>query len=234
MGLVGFLAVGADLADQPLGDDTPEGAGNQVGLHADILQTVDDGNGIVGVVGGQHQVAGNGRPDGDLGRLSVPDLAYGDDIRVLTEDGPKSGGKGHAGLLVDLALVDTGDIVLHRVLQGHDVGFLAAQLPEHGAHGGGLTGAGRAYDEDHAGGIFQQRLILLQVILHANDIHRIILFLQRPVIQENLVQIFQVTAWTSRIFNCPPVVPVNQNGRLRITSCPQCFISKLLQFFTKL
>ena len=76
--------------------------------------------------------------------------------------------------------------------------------------------------------------ILLQVILHANDIHRIILFLQRFVIQENLVQIFQVTAWACRVLNCPPVIPVNQNCRLCPASGTQGLISKLLQFLSQL
>ena len=48
-GLIGGFAVGADLAHQTLGDHAPEGAGDEPRLHADVPQTVDGGDGVVGM-----------------------------------------------------------------------------------------------------------------------------------------------------------------------------------------
>ena len=97
--------MGTELADQTLADHAPQGAGHQPGLHADVLQTVDGGDGVVGVQGREDQVAGDGCPHGDGGRLTVAYLAHGDDVRVLTQDRAQAAGKGHAGLFVDLTLV---------------------------------------------------------------------------------------------------------------------------------
>ena len=119
--------------------------------------------------GRNDQMARNGGPDGNGGRLAVPNLTNGDDIRVLPQNGAQTGSEGHAGFLIDLALVGAGDIILHRVFQGHDVGLLVAQLLDHGAHGGGLTGTGGAHDQDDAGAVFQQAVIFLLVLPFQTD-----------------------------------------------------------------
>ena len=62
-------------------------------------------------------MARNSSTNGNGARLSVANLTDGNDIRVLTQDGAQSCRKRHAGLFVDLALADAGDVVLHRVLQ---------------------------------------------------------------------------------------------------------------------
>ena len=143
-------ALGADPPHQPLGDDAPQGARNQIGLHADVQQAVDGGGGVAGVDGGEDQVAGDGGPHGDAGGLAVPDLAHGDDVRVLAEDGAQALGEGHARLLVDLHLADAVQVVLHRVLQGDQIHLLGVELAEHGVHGGGFARAGGAHNEEDA------------------------------------------------------------------------------------
>ena len=149
--------MGADLAQQPLGDDALHRPGDEVGLHADIQKAVDGADGVVGVDGGEHQVAGHGGPHGNLGGLTVPDFAHGDDIRVLAEDGAEDVGEGQAGLVVDLDLTDAADVVLHRVLQRDQVDLLAFQAVDHGVEGGGFAGARGAHHEDDAlGGVVHQ------------------------------------------------------------------------------
>ena len=109
-------------------------------------------------------MTGDGGPHGDGGRLAVPDLTHGDDVRVLTQDGSQAAGEGHAGLFVDLALADAGDVIFHRVLERDDVHFLAREVAEHHAHRRGFAGARGADQQDHAAGIPKQRLIGLKVV----------------------------------------------------------------------
>ena len=77
--------------------------------------------GVVGVHGGEHQVAGERRLDGDLGGLEVAHLADHDHVRVLAEEGAQAAGEGEVNLRVDLRLADAGELILDRILDGEDV-----------------------------------------------------------------------------------------------------------------
>jgi len=96
----------------------------------------------------QHEVARERGLDRDAGGLGVADLADEDDVGVLAEDRPEALGEGDAGDLVDLDLVDRGEDVLHRVLDGHDVALAAVDLAEGGVERRRLAAAGGA-DADH-------------------------------------------------------------------------------------
>ena len=61
---------------------------------------------VVGVQRAEHQVAGERRLDGDLGRLAVADFADQDDVRVVAQDAPQARGERQADLGVHLDLVD--------------------------------------------------------------------------------------------------------------------------------
>jgi hypothetical protein len=54
---------------QALGDDAVEGGDEVVGVDAHVHEAADDVEHVVGVHGGEHQVAGERRLDGDLGGL---------------------------------------------------------------------------------------------------------------------------------------------------------------------
>ena len=114
-------------------------------------------------------MAGDSGAHGDVGGLAVADLAHGDDVRVLTQNGAQAGGEGHAGLFVDLDLVDTVEVIFHRVLQSDQIHLLGVQLADHGVHGGGLTGAGGAHDEDNAVAVFQQGIEFGEVLAGQTD-----------------------------------------------------------------
>ena len=73
----------------------------------------------------EHQVAGQGGLHGDAGGLLVADLADHDDVGVLPQQAAQGRGEGHADLLVHLDLVDDGQVVLDRVLDGGDVQLVA-------------------------------------------------------------------------------------------------------------
>jgi hypothetical protein len=130
-------------------DDTLEGPGQ---LHTDLLllvggEHVDDpvrGLGrVLGVEGGEHQVAGLGRGQGDRDRLEVPQLPDRDDVGVLAQDVLEGAGE-RLGVLADLTLVDQAALVaveeLDRVLHGHDVVLaLPVGQVDHAGQGGRLA-----------------------------------------------------------------------------------------------
>ena len=66
-------------------------------------------------------MAGQGGLHRDASGLDVPDLPDEDHVGVLSQNGPKSGGKGESGLLVRLDLVDGWEDVLDRIFDGHHV-----------------------------------------------------------------------------------------------------------------
>jgi hypothetical protein len=116
------------------------------------------GGGIVGVQGGEYQVAGEARLHGDLGGLGVADLADHDDVRVLAQDGAQAAGEGQLDFRVNLYLADPLDLVLDGVLDGDDVLLRRVEPVQGGVEGGGLAAAGGAGDEDDAAGTGQEPL----------------------------------------------------------------------------
>ena len=122
--LIAFFTLGADPADQSLGNNGTESSSDQVRLNADILQTFDCSHSIVGMDCRKHNMSGDCGTHTDLGGLTVSNLSDGYDIRVLTKDGTKTIGKIHACFLIDLHLIYSVDIVLDRILQGYYIDFL--------------------------------------------------------------------------------------------------------------
>jgi hypothetical protein len=149
------VAVGG--GDELLADHALEGAGQ---LDPDLLLLVGrehvdhavDGLGrVLGVEGGEDQVAGLGRGQGDRDRLQIPQLADQDDVGVLAQDVLEGVGE-RLGVLADLALVDQAVLVgveeLDRVLDGHDVvvALPVGQVDQAG-QGGRLARAGGPGDQ---------------------------------------------------------------------------------------
>ena len=143
--------------DQLLADHALEGAGQ---LDPDLLllvgrehvdHPVDRLGRVLGVEGGEHQVAGLGRGQGDRDRLEIAQLPDQDDVGVLAQDVLEGVGE-RLGVLADLALVDQAALVaveeLDRVLHGHDVVLaLPVGQVDHAGQGGRLARPGRAGDQ---------------------------------------------------------------------------------------
>ena len=116
-----MLAAGTEDADEALGEDAVEGRDEAVGIDLHVDEAADDVEDVVGVDGGEDEMAGQGGLDGDLGRLRVADLPDHDLVRVVAEDRAQTPGEGQALLLVDRDLGDALDLVLDRVLDGDDL-----------------------------------------------------------------------------------------------------------------
>jgi len=76
----------------------------------------------------QHEVPGHRRPEGDLGRLLVTDLADEDDVGVRAEHCPQAARERQPGPRVHLRLIQPVDSILDRIL---DRGQLAIGRVEH-------------------------------------------------------------------------------------------------------
>ena len=103
---------------------------------------------------GDNEVAGEGRCDGDLGGLSIAELADDNHIGALTEHRPKRRGEA-VGVGANLPLRDAAaDVVmdiLDRVFDGDDVAGVGLVDPvDEPRDGGALARARCAGDEDQA------------------------------------------------------------------------------------
>src|SRR5690606_19432135 len=118
---VGDLAVLADAAQEALGADAEERGGNVERLHAHFAEAADGGRRIVGVKGGNQQVAGEGRFDGDAGGFLIADFADENNVGVHAQITAQGAGEGETDLPVHLHLVEAGQGVFDRVFGGLDV-----------------------------------------------------------------------------------------------------------------
>src|SRR5690606_30858180 len=98
----------------------------------------------------EHQVSREGRLDGDVRRLVVANLADEDDVRRLPHHGAQDSREVEADLVTNLRLVDSGQVVLDRVLRGDDLDVGTIELLERRVEGRRLSGAGRPGDEEDA------------------------------------------------------------------------------------
>ena len=101
-------ALRAQAAHQALRQHAEQARTQQKRLDAHIGQPGDGAGRVVGVQGGQHQVAGERGLDGDLRGLEVADLADHDHVRVLAQDGAQGLGEAEVDLGVDLGLAEIG------------------------------------------------------------------------------------------------------------------------------
>ena len=173
--LVRFAALAAQPPHQALGHDQQHRGGDVEGRHAHVGQAGQGLGGVVGVQGGQHQVARLRRLDRDLRRLQVADLTHHNDVRVLTQEGAQGGGEGQARLGVHVDLIDPGNLDLHRVLDGGDIHVRLVEDVQAGVEGDGLARARGARDQDHAIGLvdgLQKGDLLLLVEAQLLDAHQ--------------------------------------------------------------
>ena len=116
-----LAAIDTQPAYQTLGDDDPHGARQSGTARRPCEQTGQTGGGVIGVQRAEHQVAGQGGLDGQVGSFAVTDLADHDDVRVLAQQGPQAVGEGHAGTADSPGSGWRRHAVFHRVFDGRDV-----------------------------------------------------------------------------------------------------------------
>ena len=137
--VAGADAGGADAAEEALGEDSQERAGDEVGFDADVEQAGDCTGGVVGVEGGEDEVACEGCLDGELCGFGIADFADEDDIGVLAEQRAETCGEGDIAFDIDLHLGDAVHVVFDGVFDGHDIAGGAVNATKGGVQGGGFT-----------------------------------------------------------------------------------------------
>uniref|UniRef100_E6QI37 Uncharacterized protein n=1 Tax=mine drainage metagenome TaxID=410659 RepID=E6QI37_9ZZZZ len=143
-------AVGADGADESLGEDAVQSGDEVVGFDAHVEKAAEDIDDVVGVNGGEDEMAGERGVDGDLRGFGVTDFADENLVGIVAEDGAQSASEGEAFFFVDGNLGDAADLIFDGVFDGDDFFFVAFDLVERGVEGCGFSGASGAGDQDHA------------------------------------------------------------------------------------
>src|SRR5215472_6690424 len=144
------LATITDEANEALSENTVESGDEVVGLDAHVDEAADDVGDVVGVDGGEDEVAGERRLDGDLRGFLVADFPDHDFVGVVAKDGAQSAGKGETLLFVDGNLGDAAQLIFDGVFDGDDFVLVGFDFVDGGVESGGLAGAGGAGNKHHA------------------------------------------------------------------------------------
>src|SRR2546422_903398 len=159
---VGHAAGCADPTHEPLREHGLQHGGDEIGLHAHVLKPRDRGRRVVGVQRREHEVAGERRLDGDLGRFQVADLADEDHVGVLAHDVAQTGRERQPDLRLHGDLVDALQLVLDGVLDRDDLALRRVDLVERLVERGRLAGAGGPGDQDDPVRALDQRVETLE------------------------------------------------------------------------
>src|SRR5208282_5107944 len=117
----------AGIADDPhqaLRQNTVQRRDKVVRLDAHVQEAPEHVHHVIGVDGGEHEVARQRRLDGDLGGFVVANFAHHDLVRVMTQDGTQTAGEGQTLFFVDRNLGDAAYLILDRVFNGDDLVFV--------------------------------------------------------------------------------------------------------------
>ena len=144
--------VRAIQAQQALGHHAVQGRDQVIRVQPHVGKAAQHVDGVVGVQGAKHQVAGQRRLHCYLRRLAVAYLTHHHPVRVVAQYGAQAAGKGQALLLIDRHLHHAGQLVLHRVFDGDDLVAPGVDLGNGGVQRGGFAAAGGAGDQQHAVG----------------------------------------------------------------------------------
>ena len=124
--------------------------GDEVALELEVGQASDRRGGIVGVQGGEDQVAGQSGLDGVLGRLGIADLTDHDDVGILPQDVPQGSAKVTPALIFTAVWLKAGETIS---IGSSMVVMLSSGVGDRGesrVEGRGLTRSGWAGDQDDA------------------------------------------------------------------------------------
>src|SRR6266404_6095899 len=148
-----LFAIRTNTAYQALRANQVQRGGHEEGLDAHVHQPADGGRSVVGVEGGQHQVAGERSLDRDLRRFKVANLTDQDDVGILAKESAERGGEVQADLLLHLNLVDTRQLEFDGVFGGHDIRIHGIERRNRGIESVRFARSCWAGDQHHAVGL---------------------------------------------------------------------------------
>ena len=104
---------------------------------------------VVGVDGGEDEVAGERGVDGDMRSFLVSDFADEDLVRIVAQNSAQAAGEGETLFLVDRNLGDALELIFDRIFDRDDLVFVVLISLSDGVERRGLTRAGRTRDQHH-------------------------------------------------------------------------------------
>ena len=132
----GFTAFFAETPDETLGEEGADGGGDEEWFHAHVDETGDPRDSVVGVEGGENEVAGERGADGDFGGFQVAHFPDHDDVRIGAENRAQAGGEGQVDFRFDGDLHHAFKLVFDRVLDGDDAAEWGIEFAEEGVEAG--------------------------------------------------------------------------------------------------
>ncbi len=126
-----------DRGNKPLRQHAAKRGRQRLGVHAQFNQSGKRQSRIVGVQGGEHQVPRIGCAHSDFCSLRIANLAYQDDIGVLSQYRPQCIRKRH--MLVDVDLADARDHIFHGIFNRHQVALAIVQCAQQAIERGGFA-----------------------------------------------------------------------------------------------
>src|SRR5208282_2219455 len=140
-----------------------------VRLDAHVEEAPQHVDHVIGVDGGEHEVAGQRRLDGDLGGFVVANFAHHDLVRVVTQNGAQPTGERQTLFFVNRNLGDAADLILDRVFNGDDLVLVGLDLVDGGVERRGFAAARRPGDQYHAVRLLDVPAETAQVVLVEPD-----------------------------------------------------------------
>src|SRR5437868_11119637 len=105
----------ANHTHEPLGQDAVQRRHKVVRLDSHVQESPDNVDHVVRVDGGEHEVTGKSRVDGNLRSFRVTDFTDHDLVGIVTQNGAQATRKGQSFFLVYRNLRDATQLVLDRI-----------------------------------------------------------------------------------------------------------------------
>jgi hypothetical protein len=115
------LAMGAMHTQQAPRQGHADRVGDQERINFHIHQAADNTDSIIGVNGGEHEMARERRLHRHLRRNFVAALTDHDHVRILAQHGAETAGECEANIFIDLSLVNAFEALLNWVFDGHNI-----------------------------------------------------------------------------------------------------------------
>ena len=110
-------------------------------LDAHVQEAPEHVDHVIGVNGGEHQVAGKRRLDGDLRGFVVANFAHHDLVRVVAQNRAQAARKGQALLFVHRNLGNAADLIFDGIFNGDDLVFVGLDFVDGGVERGRFAAA---------------------------------------------------------------------------------------------
>ena len=145
----------AAAAEQPLAENEPQCAADEVGFELHFKEAGEGFDGGTCVECAEYEVAGEGGLENGFGSGGVANFTDEDHIGILPHEGSDASGEVETGIFADLRLSDSGERDFDGVFESHDAAAVAGLLEDFAKAGvgcGGFVAAGWPGEQDYAGG----------------------------------------------------------------------------------